>query len=182
MDTNTLKMMAKKIKLRAGTTIYRARMVTDELPWLQAYKCGDTDKTGLYFSDSYLLCLGMGPEYLSDMVLCTYVTTRPLILYRGKYSFRDINPERYFREDGSFICNVDLADSENINHYDPDMLPIYDGRDTVYSNLRNSGCLGEIFICDEDLQYLEFEGAETWSLDRIKASIKTLCPGIADKF
>jgi hypothetical protein len=58
----------------------------------------------------------------------------------------------------------------------------YDGRDTVYDNLLNSGCLGEIFICDEDLQYLEFEGAETWSLDRIKASIKTLCPGIADKF
>jgi len=67
-------------------------------------------------------------------------------------------------------------------HYDPDMLPIYGGRDTVYDNLLNSGCLGEIFICDEDLQYLEFRGAETWPLNRIKASIRALCPGIADNF
>lgn len=159
-----------RLVLRAGTILYRARKITDNLPWLQSYKCADTDKTGLYFSDDPILCIGMGIEYQSDVVLGRFRLLRSIALYNGKYSFRNIAPERYFREDGSFICHVNATKEENINHYDRNMLPIYKDRDIVY--VTDGSNLNEIFICDADLQYLEFEYAKTLSLDCIKKYIR----------
>ncbi len=155
------------IILPAGSVIFRARNANDKSPMLQANECQDTGKIGLYFADNPTICLGMALEYSCDIDWCTYVTTAPIVLYEGKYSFRGINPRRYFRPDGSFICNVDLLVSENINHFDSGAVPIYENVEAVHKHVK-CDLLGEIFISETDLDKLEVTRIMPVSLDQAR--------------
>lgn len=149
------------VTLLTGATIYRARATTDSSPALRANVCNDTDKTGLYFSDDPRLCLGMSLEYNYDIYLYEYRVVKPIVLFESKYGFRNINPERYFK-DGCFIPNVNIIDEENINHYDNGAVPIFDG-------VQQSSALGEIFIREHDLpDRIEFIGSMFFSVSRVQ--------------
>ncbi len=155
-----------RIVLLPGMVIYRARSIQDKSLALQANHCLETDKVGLYFSDDSRICLGMAIEYGIDIELYSYVVTREIELFEGKYCFRMINPDRYFAEDGSFVPNVPILDEEMIGHYDPSSLPIYEGASEVHAN--DQDFLGEIFIVHEDLDSLAVLDSQELSLEVIK--------------
>jgi len=74
---------------------------------------------GIYFSKNKYTPLGMILEYNKPMYLCKYKIKKDIKLYNGKYIFRSLEPERYYRtiEDwrkGKFIFNINPR--ESINH------------------------------------------------------------------
>jgi hypothetical protein len=138
----------------AGSIIYRARNILDKSEYTNPNKDPDTDKIGLYFSDAIELCQMMEIEYNQKLVICKYQITKPIKLFNGKYSFRNINPSRYFDENGNFIPNVDILESENINHYDLNMLPIIENANEYFQNIHME--FGEIFINNHDLEFVQF--------------------------
>ncbi len=156
--------------LPAGSIIYRARNALDESHHLKANRCDDTDKIGLYFSDCPILCMGMAIEYGVDIHLCTYRVERSIILYNGKYSFREINPERFFKN-GKFIVDVKILRDENICHYDTDALPIYDGV-SMHHMIRDENMFGEIFICEDELENLTLLDVKELSLKMVHDTLQ----------
>lgn len=146
--------------LPAGTVIYRARSANDPTFHLDANHCGDTGKTGLYYSDYKLLCIGMAVEYQKDIHLCTYLVERPIVLYEGKYSFRGINPERFLNG-----LDVEVIPEENISHFDAEAIPIYEEADQVHRS-QPDNLFGEIFIAEGELQGLTFMHMEEISLEQ----------------
>ncbi len=153
----------------AGSIIYRARNAADPSFHLSPNECGDTGKTGLYFSDYKLLCVGMALEYQTDIHLCMYRTVRPLVLFDGKYCFRDINPERYFK-DGEFQFDVEVIEEENISHFDQDAVPIYENVEKVHRG-QSRDLFGEIFISSEELDSLELLEVEELTLEQCQAIV-----------
>lgn len=151
--------------LPAGSIIYRAHNTEDPSAYLNANYCEDTGKTGLYFSDKKKLCMGMGVENGVDIALCTYRVKQSIVLYEGKYSFRNINPDRYFR-DGRFLCDTDVISEENISHFDQSAIPVFDGAERIYGG-QSGEFLGEIFICDRELENLMLLDVEEIQLERI---------------
>jgi hypothetical protein len=154
----------------AGSIVYRARSAMDPTHHLQANECGDTGKVGLYFSDYKLLCVGMALEYQIDIHLCTYKTVRPVVLYDGKYCFRDINPERYFK-DGEFQIGVDMIEEENINHFDQEAIPIYENAEETHRG-QSENLFGEIFINSGELDSLELLEVEELSLQECRTMVE----------
>jgi len=68
----------------------------------------------------------MALEYKKDMFFGSFVTIQDMYVQWGKYSFRDIYPERYFDENGKFIPNVKILDDENISHIDDGITPLFE--------------------------------------------------------
>lgn len=153
----------------AGTIVYRARNAMDPTFHLSPNECEDTGKTGLYFSDYKLLCVGMALEYQTDIHLCMYKTVRSVVLFGGKYCFRDINPERYFK-DGVFQFNVNIVEDENINHFDQGAVPIYDNVETAHRG-QSEDLFGEIFIGGSELDCLELLGVEELTLEQCQTMV-----------
>lgn len=144
--------------------------------------CPDTDKLGKYFSLGKVIPLGMVLEYahascvrrcmfgstkdhLKDtkkMYLCKFELVDDVTVYEGKYSFRDLEMERFYetpahypsradRNDDDFSFNVEPTQS--YNHYDGAALPIYD---EIFSNPSRKPVEGfvdrsEVFIGAHDL-------------------------------
>jgi hypothetical protein len=138
------------VTLPRGTILYRA--ASDIQNWHDASyektrECCDTGKTGAYFSTYPVMALAMLLEYERDMPVGVFELQDDVELFVGKYSFRYMNPSRYLDAHGSLIANVSPTDDENINHCDPDILPIdVDLRDKTDSDM-------EVFIAnDHDLK------------------------------
>ncbi len=113
--------------IQAGTFIYRCAPNIGALSTYQGRLantrlCGDTHKTGLYFANRVLISLAMCIEYNKLMEFGVFRVTRDIeSITKGKYAFRDINPERYINRDGSFIPNVDPLPEENVSHMECDL-------------------------------------------------------------
>jgi hypothetical protein len=130
-------------------------------------KCPDTGKTGIYFSNYVLQALAMSMEYETDLDLGIFRVLSPIFVINGKYSFRNIHSERYFRwnnGESTLITNVEPLEDENINHFDAEMVPIikYSWQNISYAikpqNIALSSHLGEIFIADQwDLKKIKLE-------------------------
>lgn len=137
------------IIMPANTFLFRAATKLLKIP----KKCIDTDKHGIYFGTYPLLAFGIFFERNNNiMEFGIFITTEPIVLYIGKYSFRNINPSRYFDKKGNFIPGISLGPNENINHFDSDALPIIDDpsyNDRLISNKLNEYD-GEIFIANEN--------------------------------
>lgn len=153
----------------AGTIVFRARNSMDPTFHLSPNECGDTGKTGLYFSDYKLLCVGMALEYQTDIHLCVYKTMKPLVLFEGKYCFRDIRPERYFKN-GVFQFEVNVVEEENINHFDQGAVPIYENVEKTHRD-QSSDLFGEIFISSSELDSLELLGVEELTIEQCQAMV-----------
>jgi hypothetical protein len=152
--------------------IYRGRNTKDDSSSLEPNLCSDTGKTGLYFSDRKKISLGMCIEYdLPIFDLYRYVVNSPIELYRGKYSFRNFNNEKYFDKNKNLILNILPSQDENISHYDLQNFPIYPNSYkhlVIHSkNEYKSFNFGEIFISSQDLNKLTYLDKETFTKDEI---------------
>jgi hypothetical protein len=152
-----------------GTFLYRTSIGEETLT---AKLDEDTDKTGLYFANYPLLAMGMALEYNTDMIFNVYRLKKSVVVYDGKYSFRTMHQDRYFNEHG-FIPNVNILESENINHLDREALPIINnGEYDFHQNLTNRNEFhGEVFIAKHDLDKIEKVAQYKLSVDRLKAVI-----------
>ena len=141
-----------------GTHLFRATFSTN--PDLIPVYDEDTGKIGLYFSNYPILALSMSIEYNSDMTLNIYKTNCDIQIREGKYSFRNINPDRYYDYNDNLIYNVVPLEEEMINHFDSGAYPITKYEFIHYDNF------GEIFLNKESLKYLEF--VKTYNVDKKK--------------
>jgi hypothetical protein len=130
-DYERSKSMLPKIIIPAGTIIYRAfipnrdRLYPSKLQEIMpANRCVDTGKIGWYFGTYMLISVCMALEYNTNMLLGVFELTSDIEVYLYKYSFRDINRNRYFDTNDKLIPNVIPLPIENICHFDDKMFPL----------------------------------------------------------
>jgi hypothetical protein len=102
-----------------GTILYRCQIEEDSEIIFR--KCCDTGKMGCYLTPSRHIAEGIAKEKknLSNrFFIHTYRVVKEFSLPLGKYSFRNIHPERYFDKSGKMFLNVEPQKDENISHYD----------------------------------------------------------------
>jgi hypothetical protein len=125
--------------------------------------CEDTGKTGLYFGNRAIISLAMCIEYnrVKNMELGIFRVIEPINVSNDKYSFREINPERYFDENGEFIRGTHILPEENISHMLCDLTILNSNKDNLLpEHLQDSlNCLKscEIFLSNQadDLNKIE---------------------------
>jgi hypothetical protein len=159
----------------AGTILYRAS------PDICSYgsnlcnqkrQCENTTKTGVYFSTYILQALAMAIEYDRDLELGIFVTTAPISVRIGKYSFRNIHPERW----KIWPKNHILIENENISHFNSDMQPIitFNNVPINYAQFDLNPGEGELFLTKkEELDAIRLEETYKISVDALKRLIKT---------
>ena len=86
-----------------------------ELCYDNLIKCSDSGKTGIYFGSLPIIAISMCIEYNKLMEFGVFKVLEDIIVYKGKYGFREINPERYYK-DNKLIPYVSVKEEENINH------------------------------------------------------------------
>ncbi len=104
-------------------------------------KCSDTGKRGVYFANYLLMALAMATEYGRNMQLGVFITTRDIIVYKGKYSFRDIRPGEPNENSA--------ATNRQIGHFNDEMLPLLYNRNGQDKNITGAPNEGEIFITSQ---------------------------------
>jgi hypothetical protein len=161
-----------KITIPAGTILYRA--ADDICEYSKGLikvkkKCTDTGKIGVYLSTYLLQALAMAIEYNRDLQLGVFKTLKDISVTPGKYSFRNIHPERYYNNDGELILHVNTLKNEMISHINqtyPILSPLRNNNEKEW--LRYNSPLkeneGEIFLTDDE--YLNnIELIETYNID-----------------
>ena len=118
------------VEIPAGTELYRCQDPETDPEMTLPYRCKDTGKIGLYFSNNKWIPLGMILEYHKGLKLLKYKTKAPIKLFIGKYIFRYLEPNLFFesKEDmynGKFRLNVNPKDSQYWNHIQSDAFPIH---------------------------------------------------------
>ncbi len=110
------------IKLPAGALLYRCApdIMTIETTAgriANTKVCTDTHKKGLYFANQLIISLGMCIEYNRLMEIGIFRITKDIEnVGVGKYSYREMNPDRYFNPDGTLKQMVYSLPEENISH------------------------------------------------------------------
>lgn len=140
----------KSYTIPTGTRLFRSadKICDYSKSHIHKNKCTDTGKTGVYFSTYILQSLGMALEYDRNLEMGVFETTAPIKVFRGKYIFRHIHPERHFNPDGSFVePRVNPIKDENISHIDQTM-PIFTFP-VIYDRLLKSN-EGEVFLTDDN--------------------------------
>lgn len=106
-----------KIKKNEFPLLYRsAPAICDYKTTIPTIKCSDTNKIGVYLTDNPLISIAMCLEYDILLEIGVFEVLEDLNLTEGKYSFRDINPSRYFDENENLILYVNPLPEENISH------------------------------------------------------------------
>ena len=161
-DIEYIKSTIESFILPKGTLLYRTQP--------EKYGCNvkssydeDTGKSGIYFANSIHIPLGMVMEYNKPLNLCVYQTTKDLKIYIGKYSFRSLEPDLFFKnlqkwKTGRNLIGINPKQKEYWNHYDKEAYPIIDlfhGKNWKYWNKTD---IGEIFITNyEDYEFIELD-------------------------
>ena len=149
--------------LKAGTILYRTQSEKHECKVEPSYD-KDTGKTGMYFANSLHIPVGMVLEYNKPLNLCSYRTTKDLIVYNGKYSFRWLEPDVFYEniddwKNNKFKLNTNPKNKELWNHYDNQAYPIIDLflKDENFKIWQRID-IAEIFIADEEaVEFVQFE-------------------------
>jgi DNA 3'-phosphatase len=169
--------------LPAGTILYR----TQNPKQVGTYPIDDRDtgKTGIYLANSRHIPFGMILEYKKPLKLNVYKTTKDIKLYVGKYSFRSLEPELFYKNFKKWQQRKNhMADPVNKaywNHFDNEAWPIDDNvfspsNIEIFENyLINGVQMGEIFITDpKDIEFIKSEGvvtvkaAKKWLMDELR--------------
>ena len=110
----------------------------------------------------------MAIEYGEDLELGVFETTAPIKVMNGKYAFRYIHPERYFKDDGSVIAGVKLKKDENVSHIG-ETYPILDFKKHVRFDKDLDLDNGEVFLAStEDLKKVKMIKTYRFSVDDLK--------------
>ena len=119
-------------------------------------KCTDTGKTGIYLTPDIIISLGMCIEYKKLMEICVFVVTDEIFISDGKYSFRNLNLQKYMDKTGNLIRNVKPASNENISHIQYNMLPLYDSSTYLLPEDDNRAFC-EIFLTESHVKSISLE-------------------------
>lgn len=183
---NTDKMLPRDCVVPKGAQLFRlcpiACLYTDAAS--QARLDGDTGKVGVYFGTYPAVSLAIALENRSDRVqLAEFRLTRDLAVTYGKYSFRKINPSRYFTPTGKFIPKVVPLPSENISHFDAEAWPLDENHEQLFPEhvslaIQNAGG-GELFLTEEDLTAVEL--VRSFEVPSWRAVSRVLLETVPDK-
>jgi hypothetical protein len=155
------------VSLPQNTILYRAQF--EEPPPKDSFrtilKCDETGKFGVYFSTGRCIPHGMVLEYQKPMYIGRWKLTVETHLYWGKYSFREMEPDRFYenevaREANNFILDVDPIDS--YNHIDDSAFPI----DPIFWEWRPPE--SEVFLNPDSVKKLILLDYEKVSVDTAK--------------
>jgi hypothetical protein len=169
--------------INTGTFLFRCapnigNLSTYEGRLASVRKCGDTGKTGLYFGNRVLISLAMCIEYNKLMEFGIFRIIRDIEpVIKGKYAFRQINPERYFEEDGKMIPHVLPLREENVSHAECDLQLLGANNTLLLPEHIQMGldCLGscELFLSTlnpEHLRNIELVAAFRFNPDIIRTA------------
>lgn len=149
-----------------GTILYRSQPTISPQN-IKPMKDNDTDKIGIYFASQPFLSIAINIEYKTLMDFGIFRVTSPIKIPKGgKYGYRYINPDRYFKynevtEKNELIPNVEIIESENISHKDCDIYPLDEyfdiflpiEKDKEFASKENC----EIFLNAKDLSNVKLE-------------------------
>ena len=163
-EIDEIKLSVKHYELREGSKLYRCQpdnCILNELP------CEDTGKKGIYFSNKQFIPYGMIVEYEKPMNLCEYKTNKELLIPWGKYSFRCLEPDRFYNtyddfNKDFFIPNINPQN--NYYHIDDKMVPQIDlfQSDENYKLWYSVDPGDEIFIINkDDVVFVKDHGQKT---------------------
>ncbi len=171
------------VSIDEGTFIFRSApnittLSTYPERLANARLCEDTHKFGLYFANKPIISLAMCIEYDKLMELGIFKVTKNIDgIIKGKYAFRDINPERYFKDDGTMIPNVNPLPEENVSHLGCELQLLGPNNTFLLPDHIQDGisCLGscEIFLSTQNpdhLKNLELVAAFRFNQDIIKTA------------
>jgi len=155
----------KKITIPAGTILYRSSdNICNYASKLcnQIRKCSNTDKNGVYFSTYILQSLAMTIEYNRDLELGIFRTKTPMTVHVGKYSFRNIRPEKW----RLFSPNNRIEENEDISHFNSEMEPIIEYNNISITNalFNLKPSMGELFLT-KTAELDNIELLETYKID-----------------
>jgi hypothetical protein len=139
----------------------------------QKRKCSNTTKTGVYFSTYILQAIAMSIEYNRDLELGIFTTKAPITVYVGKYSFRNIHPERW---NPFWPAEHLILENENISHFNSEMEPIieYNNIPIDYARFNLNAGMGELFLSKkEELDNIELIETYKIKVDVLKALLKS---------
>jgi hypothetical protein len=165
---------SRYITIPAGTTLYRSadNICTYQKNTICSMKavCTDTRKKGVYFSTYILQSLGMCVEYNRDLELGIFFTTEPITVRVGKYSYKYINPDRYFNSDYREKAANEILADEIIGHFNNESEPIikYDDAygNKLYADMTGQKDTdGELFIT-EDADLKKIRLISTYKIDK----------------
>lgn len=183
--SNFLKNMEQKNEaylkqtINENSILYRVHSKKGELP-NKGYLDNDTPKTGLYFSNNIWIPFGMVLEYQDNenkqrindygkyewelvspdtqFYISKYIINKPLDLYKGKYSFSDLEATRFYNDANDYKKGNTISNQtplKNWNHVeDVHNVPIHDYFLIGDFNEPLGENSVEIFIGEEDLQYV----------------------------
>lgn len=178
-EIENIKRSVPIFELPEGSLLYRTQpektkegeaiTIDNDQNKIKAMYDGDTDKTGIYFATSPHIPIGMVLEYNKELVLYKFKTTKKLDLYVGKYSYRDLQPELFYKKiKGNKRRNVGMVFKgklQNWNHFESEAFPIHKTYFSVENveylqQIRINGePMGEVFINDENaIEFVENMG------------------------
>jgi len=166
----------KQVTIPAGTLLYRASdnvcNYTSKI-CNQKRRCSNTTKTGIYFSTYILQAIAISIEYGRDLELGIFTTKAPITVYVGKYSFRNIHPERW---NYKWPTGHIIQENEEISHFNSKMEPIieYNNISMVYPIFDITADMGELFLTKkEELDNIELLETYKIKVDVLKAFLKS---------
>jgi hypothetical protein len=138
--------------------------------------CVDTNKIGLYFANKAIISLAMCIEYNMLMEVGVFKVIKNIDhVIKGKYTYRYINPERYFEPNGELIPYVKPLPEENVSHIGCNLNLLDNNKQFLLPGHIQMGlnCLGscELFLSTlipEHLQSIELVEAYRFNPDIIK--------------
>lgn len=108
--------------INTGSFLYRcapdiSTLRTYEERLANVRKCTDTHKKGLYFANQAIISLAMCIEYNMLMEVGIFKVIENIDdVIKGKYAYRQITPNKYFKPNGELIPYIDPSPEENVSH------------------------------------------------------------------
>ena len=87
-------------------------------------RCIDTGKKGIYLANNVLISLAIMIEENKLSEIGVFELNQDITIAIGKYSFRQLNPSRYFDISGTLIKGVHPLEEEHISHIDCYLQPL----------------------------------------------------------
>jgi len=168
----------EKITIPEGSLLYRVadKVCVYTLSNIKCTtrKCGDTGKRGVYFANYLLMALAMATEYSRNMQLGIFITTRTITIYKGKYTYRNIKPDRPIIPLAAPAASAtkSLSPNRHIGHFNDEMLPLLYNNTGTERNIFDVHNEGELFITSpRDLANIKLLATYKLNTEQLKAVI-----------